>query len=91
MIELVLVFDRLFFVYNLILFARVLMSWFPGLDLRHPIVQFLVQVTEPVLAPLRRLIPPVAMMDISPIVAFLLLEVVRCVVLGALIAALNGF
>lgn len=91
MIELVLVFDRLFFVYNLILFARVLMSWFPGLDLRHPIVQFLVQVTEPVLAPLRRLIPPVAMMDISPIVAFLLLEVVRRVVLGALIAALNGF
>jgi YggT family protein len=91
MIELLLAVDRLFFVYNLILFARVLMSWLPGLDPRNPIVQFLVQVTEPVLAPLRRLIPPVAMMDISPIVAFLLLEVVRRLVLGALIAALAGY
>jgi YggT family protein len=91
MIELLLAVDRLFFVYNLILFARVLMSWLPGLDPRNPIVQFLVQVTEPVLAPLRRLIPPVAMMDISPIVAFLLLEVVRRLVLGALIAALVGY
>jgi YggT family protein len=91
MVQLILVVDRLFFVYSLILLARVLMSWLPGLDPRNPIVQFLVQVTEPVLAPLRRLIPPVAMMDISPIVAFLLIEVVRRLVVGALMATAPGF
>jgi YggT family protein len=89
--ELILLVDRLFFVYSLILLARVLMSWFPGLDPRNPIVLFLVQVTDPLLEPLRRLIPPVAMIDISPIVAFMLLQVVRRLVIDALIAGVPGF
>ena len=59
--------------------ARALLSWFaPRAD--HPAVRILNQVTEPILAPLRRFIPLVGMMDITPIVAVVLLQAV-----GALI------
>ncbi len=66
-----------FYLYGLVLLARVLSSWIPGLDPRTPAVRLLVSLTEPVLAPLRRALPPVGGLDLSPVVAFLLLEVVR--------------
>jgi YggT family protein len=62
--------------YVLLLFARAIFSWFP---IRSdspvvPVVRFLHTVTEPVLAPFRRVIPPAGMFDISFIVVLLLLE-----------------
>ncbi len=73
-----------FYLYSLVLLARVVSSWIPGLDPRTPAVRLLVTLTEPVLAPLRRLLPPVGGLDISPVVAFLLLEAVRRVLLTLL-------
>jgi YggT family protein len=75
-----------FFLYSLVLLARVVASWIPGLDPRQPVVQLLVTLTEPVLAPLRRLLPPVGGLDVSPLVAFLLLELVRRLVVQVLLA-----
>ena len=58
-------------VYSYVLLARALVSWIPNLDPYNPIVQFLYQITEPVLEPIRRLIPPLGgMVDISMLVAF---------------------
>jgi YggT family protein len=58
-------------IYSYVLLARALMSWIPNLDPYNPIVQFLLQITEPVLDPIRKLIPPLGgVMDISIIVAF---------------------
>jgi YggT family protein len=58
-------------IYSYVLLARALMSWIPNLDPYNPIVQFLLQITEPVLEPIRKLIPPLGgVMDISIIVAF---------------------
>lgn len=58
-------------VYSYVLLARALVSWIPNLDPYNPIVQFLYQITEPVLEPIRRLIPPLGgMIDISMLVAF---------------------
>ena len=58
-------------VYSYVLLARALISWIPNLDPYNPIVQFLYQITEPVLEPIRRLIPPIGgMIDISLLVAF---------------------
>lgn len=54
--------------YGLILLVRALSSWF-NLDPYHPISQFLYRVTEPVLAPIRQVLPPVGMMDFSIVVA----------------------
>ena len=61
-----------------LIFARVIISWLP-IDRDNPIVQFIYQVTEPVLAPIRNLISKSSMggglmIDFSPIVAWLLIE-----------------
>jgi YggT family protein len=61
-------------IYSFVVLARVLLTWVPNLDPYHPAVQLLHQVTEPVLEPARRLIPPIGMIDISPIVVMILLS-----------------
>jgi len=61
--------------YQLLLLARVLMSWIPNLDYNNPIVRFLYQATEPVLAPLRSAIPPLGGIDLSPLLVFLAISV----------------
>ncbi|MDE2856215.1 MAG: YggT family protein [Chloroflexota bacterium] len=58
-------------VYQLILLARVLMTWIPNLDYNNPIARFLYQATEPVLAPIRRALPQMGGIDLSPLVVFL--------------------
>jgi YggT family protein len=57
-----------------LLFARILISWFPVDPFSGP-VQFLIQVTDPILAPLRRLPLHIGMLDLSPLVAFFMLFV----------------
>ena len=49
-------------------FARAMLSWFP-VDRNGPVVQALSAVTDPILEPLRRVIPPIGMIDISPMIA----------------------
>lgn len=51
-----------------LIFVRALISWVSP-DPFNPIVQFLHRTTEPILIPIRRLLPPTAI-DISPIIAF---------------------
>jgi YggT family protein len=54
------------------IFARSIITWFP-IDRSGPIVGALNAVTEPILEPLRRIIPRMGVVDISPMVAILLL------------------
>ena len=58
-----------------LIFARAILSWFP-IDRDGPIVRALADVTDPVLAPLRRVIPPLGTIDITPMIAFFLLMVI---------------
>ena len=67
--------------YQLILLARVLMSWIPNLDPNNPIARFLYQATEPVLAPIRNALPPLGGIDLSPLVVFLGISVLMQLVL----------
>ncbi len=60
--------------YSFLILIRVLMTWIPNLDPYNPIVNLLVQATEPVLDPARRLIPSLGMIDISPIVVLFALS-----------------
>ena len=57
-------------IYQLILLGRVLLSWIPNVDYNNPIVKFLYQATEPVLAPIRNALPPMGGIDLSPLVVF---------------------
>lgn len=52
------------------IFARAILTWFP-IDKDGPIFQVLNGITEPILDPLRRIIPPIGMIDISPMVAMI--------------------
>ena len=54
----------------------------------HPVARFLIQITEPVLAPLRRYIPPVAGLDFTPMVALLILWFVEQLLRMVLLALL---
>jgi YggT family protein len=68
--------------YTLLIFVRIVLSWvMPSYSNR--VMRFLVNATEPLLGPLRRLIPPVGMFDISAFVAFVLLYLVEVVIQGA--------
>lgn len=66
-----------FEVLNWLIIARILMSWFPH-DPNNPIMRFIYEITEPVLAPFRRLMPRTTMpIDFSPIIAVLVLQLVE--------------
>jgi YggT family protein len=64
------------------IFARAIISWFP-IDRSGPVVQALNAVTEPILEPLRRVIPPIGMIDITPMVAMILLLVIGGILTGS--------
>jgi YggT family protein len=64
-------------IYVFVLFARALLSWFPynPNSPLNPVRRVIFTLTEPVLAPFRRIIPPVGMFDLSFIVAFIVVEI----------------
>ncbi len=70
-------------IYAFLFVARALVSW-TGIDPYHPAAQFLYRVTEPVLAPIRRVLPQTGMMDFSPLVAMLLISVIGQIVVAVL-------
>jgi YggT family protein len=73
--------------YELLIFVRIVGSWF-SMTYANRWMRFLIRITEPLLAPLRRMIPPVRMFDVSPIVAFIILWILQSVVAGTLLRQL---
>lgn len=67
----------------IMLVVRVLSSWFPDLQ-EHAILRFVRFYTDPYLNLFRRFIPPLGMMDLSPIVAFFALQFIELLVKGLL-------
>jgi YggT family protein len=62
-------------IYSFVVLARVLLSYFPNMDRSNPIAQFLFDITEPVLRPIREMLPSSSMIDFSPIIVFLVIRV----------------
>jgi YggT family protein len=74
--------DLIFTVLTIALIGRALLSWFdPGM--RSTIGRLLVDITEPIIGPIRRVVPSVGMFDISPIIALLLLQFLRRLLISA--------
>jgi YggT family protein len=74
----------LFNALTLLLVARALLYWFdPGM--RSSVGKIMVDITEPLLGPIRRMIPSAGGLDFSPIIAIILLQFVERIVLQALI------
>ncbi|MCM8765473.1 MAG: YggT family protein [Candidatus Omnitrophica bacterium] len=67
-----------------LILIRAIISWFSP-DPFNPLVQFLYQITEPILYPLRKLIPPTFGVDLSPLLAFLLIVFLKSFLINSLI------
>ena len=70
--------------YTLMIFVRVIYSWL-GVSYRNRFARFSIQVTEPLLAPLRRWVPMAGAFDISPIIAFVILWIAQSIVASTLL------
>jgi YggT family protein len=64
-------------IYSLVLFVRVLLSWFPNLDWSNPVLSAVCSISDPFLNVFRGLIPPIGGIDLSAIVAFLSLSLLQ--------------
>ena len=70
--------------YTLAIFVRIIFSW-GGASYVNRLMRFLVRATEPLLAPLRRMLPTVGMFDISPLIAFVIVWVCQTAVAATLL------
>lgn len=70
-------------VLSILVIANALISWVQP-DPHNPIVRFLHRVTEPLMAPIRAMLPPMGGMDFSPMVAILAIQGVEWLLISAL-------
>lgn len=70
--------------YSLLIFIRIVFSWVM-VSYSNRVMRFLVNATEPMLGPLRRIVPPVGTFDISPIVAFIIVWLFQAAIKGTLL------
>ncbi|MFO7762654.1 MAG: YggT family protein [Wenzhouxiangellaceae bacterium] len=59
--------------YMVLIIAEVILSWVGG-GMRHPIIPLIYQLTRPVLQPIRRVIPSIGGLDLSPLVAIIAIQ-----------------
>ena len=78
-------------IYLLLIIIRIIFSW-GMVSYTNRVMKFLVDVTEPLLGPLRRMIPPLGWLDISPLVAIIIIWLFQAAVAGTLLrGATSGF
>jgi YggT family protein len=66
-------------VLSIAIVGRAVLSWF-NLGEDHPLVVIVVRITEPMLGPIRRLLPSSGALDFSPIVALVVLFIIRYII-----------
>lgn len=71
-------------IYSLFILMRVIFSW-GQVSYGNRVMRFLYHTTEPLLGPLRRMIPPLGWIDLSPFVAFLLIWLFQGAIMGTLL------
>lgn len=72
--------DLIFTLLTFAIIADVILSWLPIDRYGNPMVRLLNQITAPILEPLRRVIPPIGMIDVTPIVALILLQILQALI-----------
>ncbi len=76
--------STLFYFYYLLIIIRIFLSWIPSIDWLSQPFAGIRSVTDPFLNIFRGLIPPIGMLDISPIVAIILLQILQGIIVGFL-------
>ncbi|BBI48088.1 hypothetical protein HORIV_05090 [Vreelandella olivaria] len=73
-------------IYFFAMIVMIILSWVAP-NASHPGALLVMQLVEPIMAPVRKVIPPLGMIDLSPIVVFIAINLVDSLVVGALIRA----
>jgi YggT family protein len=76
--------SRIITLYVFLIIAYVLMSWIPVKGVLYDVYRVLGSIVEPYLGLFRRIVPPIGMVDISPIVAIIVLQLVGRAVVNLL-------
>jgi len=71
-------------IYLILLFVRILLTWFPTVEWMNQIQSFLSPITDPYLNIFRSFIPPIGGLDLSPMLAILVLQLVAGMLGGGL-------
>ena len=77
--------NLIYYIFLILLLARVLFSWVrpdPYHPTWGPVMRLVYQITEPVLAPVRRILPPMGGLDLSPLVVWVIISFLRSVLLS---------
>ena len=78
--------SRIFDLIFLILFISILFTWIPNINWYNEPFKSMRQFSEIFFAPFRKIIPPIGMIDISPMVAFFVLSIIRNVLVNLLVS-----
>ena len=73
-----------FAIIYLIILSVVILSWIPIFDVRKEPIATLVRIYNTIMAPFKRVIPPIGMIDISPLIAFIVLQILQKIILEIL-------
>ena len=84
MMGLITLVDIAFEVYMALMMARILLSWVKH-NPYQPVIRFIYEITEPVLGLFRKIIPPIGVIDLSPIAAFMALGLLRSLIIKVII------
>lgn len=76
--------DFIFWLLTIAIFIRVILSWLPvdpySTGPLTPVIDLIRRITDPILEPIHRVIPPIGMIDISPIIALALLQILQALI-----------
>lgn len=75
---------------TLLVVVRAVLSWIPSVDYGHPLIRPIIRITDPVLQPVRRVLPPLGGLDLSPLVAILLLQLAGQLLIRMLFSLVAG-
>jgi YggT family protein len=70
--------------FSILLIAKVLLSYF--MDRYHPVKQTIDRIVDPILAPIRRILPQTGFIDFSPVVAIILVQVLEAILVRLLLS-----
>ena len=78
-------------IYSFVLIVRVLLTWFPNVDMGNPVLSTVSSITDPYLNAFRGLIPTLGGLDLSAILAFVALSLMQQLLVSASYAFAGGF
>lgn len=77
--------SQIFQFYFYIVIVRVFLTWIPSINMEQQPFKFMANIVDPVLNAFRGIIPPIGgMLDISPIIALIVLQIISALIVGAL-------